>query len=71
MLTMIFFEAPLGQLEQKVEVLAEERSAKLNRVNLVKQELDELKEPMEEAVGFLKTENTVVVCKNFIYQKQM
>lgn len=59
------------KLEEKVETLAERRTEKLNRVKLVHQELDELRGPKDEAVGFLKTENTVVTCRNYIYQKKM
>lgn len=54
-----------------MEILAEQRTEKVNRLRLVEKELNELKGPMEEAVGFLKTENTVVYSKNFLYQKNM
>ncbi|KAJ8970615.1 hypothetical protein NQ314_001150 [Rhamnusium bicolor] len=50
---------------------AEQRTEKLNRLRLVEKELNELKAPMEEAVGFLKTENTIVYSKNFLYQKNV
>ncbi|KAL3284056.1 hypothetical protein HHI36_018225 [Cryptolaemus montrouzieri] len=62
---------PLQELHEKVEVLTDARSEKMNRVKLVQNELEELKGPMEEAVGFLKAENTVVTCKNVLYQKKM
>lgn len=54
-----------------MELLAERRTEKLNRVSLVHKELEELRGPKDEAVGFLKTENTAVACRNYIYQKKM
>ncbi|KAJ8956971.1 hypothetical protein NQ318_012135 [Aromia moschata] len=65
------YKKPLVQLSERVEILAEQRTEKLNRLKLVENELEELKEPMEQAVGFLKTENTIVYSKNFIYQKNI
>lgn len=59
------------KLREKVEVLAEERTEMANRLGLVLQELEELRGPRDEAIGFLKTENTVIICKNYIYQKKM
>lgn len=54
-----------------MEVLSERRSEKLNRLKMVEEELTELREPMQQAVNFLKTENTVIRSKNFLYQKSM
>lgn len=59
------------QVNERVEYLTEHRTEKLNRLRLVEREMEELKEPMEEAVGFLQTENKVVTSKNFLYQKNM
>lgn len=44
---------------------------KLNRVKLAEREKEELKEPMSEAVGFLKLENDIMRKKNFIYQRMI
>ncbi|KAJ8924806.1 hypothetical protein NQ315_000960 [Exocentrus adspersus] len=65
------YKKPLLQLHDRVEQLAEQRTEKLNRLRLVEKELEELKGPMEEAVGFLKTENTVVYSQNILYQKNI
>lgn len=54
-----------------MDLLAEMRTEKLNRLQLVEKELNELRGPMEEAVGFLKTENKIVNNKNFIFQRNM
>lgn len=54
-----------------MELLADQRAEKLNRVKLVEKELNELKKPMEEAVEFLKLENSVTSNKNFLFQYQM
>ncbi|KAK5646128.1 hypothetical protein RI129_004592 [Pyrocoelia pectoralis] len=62
------FKVPLVKLEERVELLADQRSEKLNRVKLVERELDELKKPMEDAVEFLQLENTIVLSKNIIFQ---
>ncbi|KAF5289359.1 hypothetical protein FQR65_LT11870 [Abscondita terminalis] len=62
------FKVPLVQLEERVELLADQRSEKLNRVKLVQKELDELKVPMQEAVEFLQLENSIALSKNIIYQ---
>lgn len=65
------FQKPLVQVHERVEFLAGRRLEKLNRLQLVEKELNELKAPMEEAVGYLKTENTIVTNKNILYQKSM
>ncbi|XP_066249114.1 structural maintenance of chromosomes protein 4 [Euwallacea similis] len=62
------YKKPLEQVFNRVEELTERRIEKLNRLKMVQDEVDELQGPMEEAVGFLKVENTVVRSKNFIYQ---
>lgn len=68
---MCIFKVPLVQLQERVEVLAEQRAEKLNRVKMVETELKELKEPMEQAIEFLKLENSMAVNKNYIYQHNM
>ncbi|CAH0546726.1 unnamed protein product [Brassicogethes aeneus] len=65
------YKKPLVQLHERVELLNEQRTEKLNRLRIVEKEVEELRGPMEEAVGFLKTENTISNCKNFIYQKNI
>ncbi|CAG9764069.1 unnamed protein product [Ceutorhynchus assimilis] len=63
------YKKPLGLVNEKVELLNEQRGEKLNRLNLVENELNELEEPMQEAVGFLKKENSIMINKNYLYQK--
>jgi structural maintenance of chromosome 4 len=67
----IFWKKPLVQLTDKIENLSVLRSEKLNRLTLIEKELEELRGPMEEAMGFLRTENKIATCKNFLYQRQM
>lgn len=69
--SFFFFQKPLFQVQERVDHLAEMRTEKLNRLQLVEKELNELRGPMEEAVGFLKTENKIVNNKNFLYQRNM
>ncbi|KAL1502044.1 hypothetical protein ABEB36_007248 [Hypothenemus hampei] len=63
------YKKPLEQLNEKCESLSETILVRLNRLKIVESEMENLREPMEEAIGFLKSENTVVNCKNFLYQK--
>lgn len=49
----------------------EQCNEKANRLKLIRDEVDQLRGPMEEAVEFLKNENKAVGCRNFIYQKNM
>lgn len=65
------FKIPLAKLLDRVETLSERRYEKLNRLKLIENELEALKGPMEEAVGFLELENNIVRDKNFLYQKNM
>lgn len=64
-------QKPLEQVHERVDLLSERRTEKLNRLKMVENEMEELREPMEEAVGFLQRENTIVRSKNFLYQKSM
>lgn len=61
----------LVQLNERVENLCDLRTEKLNRFKIVEGELQELKGPMEQAFEFLKSENKIAICKNFLYQKEM
>ncbi|XP_050294355.1 structural maintenance of chromosomes protein 4 isoform X2 [Anthonomus grandis grandis] len=65
------YKKPLGLINERIEELSDIRSEKINALKRVQNELDELKAPMEEAVGFLKTENNIVKGKNFLYQKNI
>ncbi|KAF7268607.1 hypothetical protein GWI33_018297 [Rhynchophorus ferrugineus] len=65
------YKKPIEQLNERLDILSEKRSEKLNRLRLVENELEQLKAPMEEAVDFLKTENKIVQSKNLLYQKSI
>nr|CAI5830513.1 unnamed protein product [Callosobruchus analis] len=65
------YKKPLCQVQDRVDILSERRIEKLNRLKMVEKEVQELTAPMEEAVGFLKVENTVVSNKNFLYQRDI
>ncbi|CAG9833958.1 unnamed protein product [Diabrotica balteata] len=65
------YKKPLTQVTERVEYLTALKTEKLNRMQLVDNELKELQAPMEEAVKFLKVENKVVTSKNFLYQKNI
>lgn len=65
------YKKPITQLKASVESLAEKRIEKLNRLNLISKELEQLKGPMEDAVEFLNMENRAAHFKNFQYQKAM
>lgn len=56
---------------ERVEELSEKRNEKLNRLKLVEDDLKASRKPMQEAVHFLETENTLTHNKNFLYQKAM
>ncbi|CAG9859333.1 unnamed protein product [Phyllotreta striolata] len=65
------YKKPLQLVNERIEYITSIKSEKMNRINLLKNELVQLEEPMKEAVAFLKTENTVVQSKNFLYQKEI
>ncbi|XP_060526989.1 structural maintenance of chromosomes protein 4 [Cylas formicarius] len=65
------YKKALAQVNERVEILGDRRTEKLNRLKLVENEMEKLRSPMEEAVGFLKIENTVANCKNFLFQKNI
>ena len=66
-----FFQKPLVELNERIENLSVLRTEKLNRLTLIEKKLEELKGPMDEAIMFLKTENTIAMCKNFLYQRNV
>ncbi|XP_065161270.1 structural maintenance of chromosomes protein 4 [Atheta coriaria] len=62
------YKEPLLQLAERVEVYWEKRTEKANRLKIVQDEVEVLREPMEEAVEFLKLENEIAREKNVVYQ---
>ncbi|GJQ67663.1 putative structural maintenance of chromosomes protein [Trypoxylus dichotomus] len=65
------YKEPLEKLLDRVESLTERRTEKLNRLKLIESDINELKGPMEEAVEYLKLENTITKNKNILYQKKL
>ncbi|XP_025270136.1 structural maintenance of chromosomes protein 4 isoform X2 [Camponotus floridanus] len=61
------YKEPLTKLADKVEMLTERRIEKLHRLRVVQKEKENLKEPMQEAVQYLKTENTIIRLKHQLY----
>lgn len=61
------YKVPLEKLFNNVEELSEKVSEKLNRMRIVEREREELREPMQEAVDYLKLENTITKLQNKLY----
>lgn len=61
------YKEPLEKLSQNVEVLTERRVEKLNRLRLVESEKAALVEPMQDAVQFLKVENSITKLQHELY----
>lgn len=58
------FKEPLEQLSNKVEALNEIKTEKYNRLRAVGKERETLIQPMQEAVDYLKLENTIIKFKH-------
>lgn len=63
------YKEPLAKIMARVDMLTEERTEKHNRCKMAEREMNDLKQPMEEAVAYLKLENTHTRTKNIQYQK--
>jgi structural maintenance of chromosome 4 len=61
------YQEPLEKLADKVEILTERRVEKLHRLRIVQKEKVTLEEPMEEAVQYLKTENSIIKLQHQLY----
>lgn len=62
------YKEPLLQINNRVEALTEERTDKHNRCKLAEREMNDLKQPMEEAVEYLQMENELTRSKNLYIQ---
>lgn len=58
------YKEPLQRIMARVDVLTEERTEKHNRCKMAEREINDLKQPMEEAVAYLKQENELTRTKN-------
>lgn len=63
------YKEPLAKIMARVDALTEERTEKHNRCKMAEREMNDLRQPMEEAVTYLKLENTHTRTKNIQYQK--
>ncbi|XP_073255953.1 structural maintenance of chromosomes protein 4-like [Porites lutea] len=63
------FKEPIEQLANEVETLNEARGEKLNRVKAVEKEKDELEGSKNEAVEYLKMENSITKQRNVLFQR--
>lgn len=53
----ILFQKPITKLEEKVQILAAEKTEKMTRLKFIAKERDELIEPAEAVINYLKLEN--------------
>lgn len=62
------YKEPLQKILAKVEILCDERNEKQNRCKMAEREINDLKQPMEEAVSYLKLENEFTRTRNMLFQ---
>ncbi|XP_055375705.1 structural maintenance of chromosomes protein 4 [Condylostylus longicornis] len=65
------YKKPLIQINTKVELLTEERTEKHNRCKLAERDMKDLEQPYNEAVEYLKLENTLTRTQNLQIQKYL
>ncbi|XP_053663225.1 structural maintenance of chromosomes protein 4 [Anopheles marshallii] len=63
------YKQPLLKINERVDSLNEERTEKHNRCKLAEREMKDLEKPMNEAVEYLKLENTLTRVRNQQIQK--
>lgn len=63
------YKEPLRKITEREELLTEERTEKHNRCKLAEREMNELKEPKNEAIEYLELENELTRTKNLQVQK--
>ncbi|KAK0172379.1 hypothetical protein PV328_005704 [Microctonus aethiopoides] len=61
------YKLPLQQLMDQVDILSERLMERMNRLRIVEKERESLHEPMQEAVDYLKMENTIAKLQNKLY----
>jgi len=61
------YKEPLEKLLNKIEELTERKMEKLHRLRVVQKEKEALEEPMQEAIQYLKTENSMISLQHQIY----
>lgn len=65
------YKEPLQKIASRVDILTEERTEKHNRCKIAERDINDLKQPMEEAVAFLKEENELTRANNKQFQKYL
>lgn len=65
------YKAPLVKINERVEQLTEERTEKHNRCKLAEREMNDLEQPYNEAVEYLRQENENTRTKNLRIQKYL
>ena len=65
------YKEPLMKINNRVDVLTEERTEKHNRCKMAEREMSDLKQPMEEAVEYLNIENDLSRTNNLQIQKRI
>ncbi|XP_048508932.1 structural maintenance of chromosomes protein 4 [Athalia rosae] len=61
------YKEPLEKLTEKIELLTETRIEHMNRVHVIEKEKEELEEPMQTAVRYLKCENSITKLQHQLY----
>ncbi|XP_063973177.1 structural maintenance of chromosomes protein 4 [Diachasmimorpha longicaudata] len=61
------YKEPLEKLVTKVEIMSERVVERTNRVKMAEKDRDTLKEPMQEAVAYLRIENTITTLQHKLY----
>ena len=64
------YKEPLEKLNDKVELLTERRTEKLHRLRVVEKEKKDLEEPMQDALQYLKLENTITKYQHQLYHRK-
>lgn len=65
------YKEPLVKINARVELLTEERTEKHNRCKLAEREMNDLEQPYNDAVEYLRQENENTRTKNLRIQKYL
>lgn len=65
------FKEPIAELVKRVEMQSEIRDEKWNRCKIAKNELEDLRAPMEAALRYVQLENTITFLNHKMLQKRI
>lgn len=65
------FKEPIAQMIKRVEIQSEIRDEKWNRCKMAKNELEDLKGPMEAALRYVRLENSITILNHKLLQKKI